>query len=828
MAARSDRESFHGSGNVLRLQAERFRDLWEAAPFAMVIVDEQGEIMLVNAGAESLFGYTREELVGQRVELLVPERSRPQHDRHREQFVAENRTRRMGIGMDLLARRKDGTEFPVEIGLSTVHTDHGVLISSAISDITGRKRAETAIAHLAAIVESSDDAIVGETLDGRITTWNPAAERTYGYSAAETIGGHVSMLFPSAEQQAELEDMLEEVRAGGRVNHFETIRRHKDGHIFDVSVTVSPIRNPEGAVVGASATARDITERKRAADALAEAEEQFRGAFEEGPIGMALIDLRGRITKVNEALCQITGYPGEDLERMACEAIMHPDDAPDILGQLTEIWDGTRTLHASELRFVHSSGHAVWVALQLTLIRSRDGRPLRSLAQIQDITDRKRFENKLQDLADHDSLTGLLNRRAFARELDTHAALASRYGAEGALLMLDLDHFKYINDTLGHQAGDSIIIRAAELLVRRLRDSDIVARLGGDEFAILLPKADAAAAERVGLQLMRQFADQPITVAGAGGRALTASIGVATFEPGLGGEDVLVNADLAMYDAKEAGRNRVALHKADEHDQARMKGRLSWVERIRSALEEERFSLLAQPIVDYSTGCVSQYELLLRMIDEHGDLIPPGAFLYIAERLDLVEEIDAWVVRNAIGLLAEDNGPGQGLPLHVNLSGLSLGQPKLLELIECELGRTGIAPTLLTFEITETAAVRHITHARRFSERLNELGCKLALDDFGAGFGSFYYLKHLPFDYLKIDGEFVRNCRSSKTDRLVIEAVVGIARGLGKSTIAEFVGDDETARLLIRLGVDYGQGRHHGKPGPIVSFDSRVEPAPTG
>jgi EAL domain-containing protein (putative c-di-GMP-specific phosphodiesterase class I) len=205
------------------------------------------------------------------------------------------------------------------------------------------------------------------------------------------------------------------------------------------------------------------------------------------------------------------------------------------------------------------------------------------------------------------------------------------------------------------------------------------------------------------------------------------------------------------------------------------------------------------------------------MRDEHGELLAPAAFLPIAERLDMIQEIDAWVVQYAIALLANDNLSGERLPLHVNLSGRSLGDPKLLELIERELNRTQVAPHRLIFEITETAAVRHITQARRFSERLAELGCGFALDDFGAGFGTFYYLKHLPFDFLKIDGEFVRNCLNDAIDRTVIQACVGIARGLGKQTIAEYVENDQTARLPTRLGVDCGQGYHHGHPAPIDS-----------
>ncbi len=418
-------------------------------------------------------------------------------------------------------------------------------------------------------------------------------------------------------------------------------------------------------------------------------------------------------------------------------------------------------------------------------------------------------------MVDHDALTGLLNRRSFTRELDSQAALAARYGPEGALLMLDLDNFKDVNDTLGHQAGDEIIRRAAQLLAGRLRASDKIARLGGDEFAILLPKADVVAAERVALELLEVLTLGPIAV-GMSTRTITASVGIATFERDLNGQEVLVNADLALYAAKNAGRNCFSSFAGANGEPARERGEQGWSTRVREALEDERFTLLARPIVDYKTGQITQHELLLRMIDEQGQLIAPGTFLYIAERLDLIQEIDAWVIRESFKLLARQvQTPAGGTGLHINLSGRSLGDARLLDLLERQLEETGVAASRLTFEVSEAAAVNHITDAQRFGERLAELGCRFALDDFGTGFGSFYYLKHLPFDFLKIDAEFVRNCSRSKTDRLVIEAVVGIASGLGKHTIAEGVEDEGTVSALKQLGVDFGQGFHHGRPRAI-------------
>jgi diguanylate cyclase (GGDEF)-like protein/PAS domain S-box-containing protein len=577
-----------------------------------------------------------------------------------------------------------------------------------------------------------------------------------------------------------------------------------------------PILDDDGTPERMTGTGQDVTELRDADRAVREAEERFRGAFEEAPIGMALLELDGRFTQVNDALCSILDYPREQMEAMRVESITHPDDLEATERALAEMRAATRTSYSAEKRYLAASGRPLTCALQATVIVGSDGRPSSVLAQIQDITDRKRNEEQLEYLADHDGLTGLLNRRAFARELASHAELAERYGGHGAVLMIDLDQFKFVNDTLGHRAGDELIVRVAQLLLERLRTSDVLARLGGDEFAALLPRADLRTGQLVAQSLLETMRSQAISIMGTE-RKITASIGMASFADGTGlsGEDVLINADLALYDAKEDGRDRLATFSTEQHSQTRMKGRITWARKISSALETDNFTLLAQPIIDLATKDVSQYELLLRMNDEHGDLIPPSAFLYIAERLDQIQDIDAWVVTNGIRALAEVAPANPNIALEINLSGRSLGDQKLLEHIDSELRNARISPSRIIFEVTETAALTSVTRARAFGEHLSEIGCRFALDDFGAGFGSFYYLKHLVFDYLKIDGEFIRDCRSNDTDKLVIKAIVDIARGMGKQTIAEFVGDDETMRLLRRLGVDYGQGYHIGVPADL-------------
>jgi diguanylate cyclase (GGDEF)-like protein/PAS domain S-box-containing protein len=693
-------------GDRLLWGSERkFRALLEAAPDAMVIVDDHGHIALVNAQTERLFGYRRQELVGQSISILIPKHLRAQHRHHVKRYVHHAEARPMGGDLELFALRKDGSEFPVEISLSPIDTDEGTMVSSAI---------------------------------------------------------------------------------------------------------------------------RDISARKRAVAELATAEHLFRSAFDGSPIGMALTEDDGRIVRVNGALCDLTGRSAAQLAGRRFDEFIGASDSVYDRHAVGALLLGDRTHYKDEAELVHVSGAPLWVALQATTISGDEGTPRRFLVQVQDVTHRRRYEENLHYLATHDPLTGLHNRASFADQLNTHADLVRRYGSGGALLLLDLDHFKYVNDTLGHQAGDQVIARVAKVLASRLRDTDVLARLGGDEFAALLPRATAETATRVAEDLLEALRAERIGVPGANGRAMTASIGVALFEATdeLCGENVLVNADVAMYDAKEGGRNRLALHVEGEHTQEHMRGQITWAERIRVAIDEARFELVAQPIIELASGRVTQFEVLVRMRNDVGDLIPPAAFLSTAERLGMIQEIDAMAVTQAIRAVAATGDAGGAPRVEINLSGVSMGDPGMLRTIERELRETGLDPARVIFEITETAAIANIGRAREFSDELARLGCHFALDDFGAGFGSFYYLKHVRFDILKIDGEFVRECCSTQTDRLVIKAVVDIARGLGTQTVAEHVGDDETVQLLRALGVTHGQGFHLGEPRPLAAFLADLGRAP--
>jgi diguanylate cyclase (GGDEF)-like protein/PAS domain S-box-containing protein len=790
-------------------------ELVESSDDAVIGLTLDGKVVSWSRGAERMYGYAAREMLGQHISLLSPPGCADELAEHRARLEGGARV----DGYETARHGRGGREIDVSLMISPVLDGDGRVVgaSEIARDISQRKQAE---AGFLTLLDSAPDAIVIVSAQGRVVQANSQAEAMFGYTLDELRTLGIEDLLPERYRRLHERHRTRFLASPHRRlmgTGLELYALLKDGRELPVEISLGPLRTEEGPVVAAAI--RDISDRKRDESALREAEETFRRAFAEAPIGMAMLDLDARFAQVNEALCGITGYARVELESTSLAAITHPDDLADEDRGFAAVRAGEVPGYRADTRLLHAGQRPVWVALQATLLRDSDGRPLRFLAQIQDITDRQRYEERLRHLADHDALTGLANRRSFERELKAHAALSERYGGGGVVIVLDLDHFKLINDTLGHAAGDDALGRAAHVLRSRLRESDVVARLGGDEFAILLPHADASEAMLVTHELLSSLRAQAIDLEGDV-RSLAASAGIALFETGRGlsGEDVLMNADLAMYEAKDAGRDRAKLYREPEPESPRVIGRSTWAQRIAKALKEDAFTLLAQPVVDLATGAERQHEVLLRMTDERDDLIPPGSFLYIAERLGMAQEIDRWVARQAIAAVARARSHGRELTLEVNLSGHSIGDRDLLALVAAECARAAVVPASLIFEVTEAAASINMTRASRFARELVRLGCRFALDDFGAGFGSIHNLKHIPFDFLKIDGGFIDGCRTSSADRLLVKASADIATGLGKQTIAECVGDEETVAILRDLGVDYGQGYHVGHPVPLTSL----------
>ena len=542
---------------------------------------------------------------------------------------------------------------------------------------------------------------------------------------------------------------------------------------------------------------------------------------------MALLDSNGAIIRVNVSMAVLVGLEPTEMVGHPLSAFETPGEGciQDHLGRLVSNRGGDSLEVECLLR--DSGGNDVHVALSSTVMADPEIGQI-VMVNVVDMSDRRRYLDRLAHLADHDVLTGLANRRRFDNELQRHLDRCRRHQPSGALLLLDLDNFKQVNDSLGHNAGDELLVNIAGLLRRSIRATDVVARLGGDEFAILLTDGDQAAAQRVADLVVERISAHAATLDGVA-RRVTASIGAVTFQAASEHTaDILALADMTMYDAKEAGRNQVAVLPEGDTRGPRAAARLQWQSRIEEALEHDRFELHFQPIMNIGNGRISSAEVLLRLRDDD-ELVPPSRFVYIAERVGLMPQVDAWVVDKSLELLARMRRDHDPLfELEVNLSGHSIGNPDIERAIVDSLRRHDVDPSALILEITETAAVADVALARDFAGRMTDLGCAFALDDFGAGFGSFYYLKHLFFDYVKIDGEFVAHVHESAVDRTIMRSIVGIARDLGKQTVAEFVSDPQILEVCREEGVDFAQGYLIGKPMPYDQFVDQFLPSAVG
>ena len=830
---RSDRVAARLAREELLASEQRHRTIVEALNEGVVLQQADGQITACNARAQALLGLSVEQMLGR---TSLDPRWRCVHADGTPWPGEEHpvpRALRTGtfVGPETMGiHTPDGRLRWLEVSATPIMDgDEVVEAVASFVDITERRAAESAARAVAARTSATLEGLTEGIIfhDEQLVTqaFNDAGRRMLGLTAdghadAELVGLEV-LDADGTPLPHERWPAVQAHQSGTPVVAFVLGIRREGGPVRWVEVNASPLR--EGRTAGpwpVVSSFTDITERLSRDRALVEAEQRVRATFDAAPVGMVVARLDGTFLEVNQALADLLGLRVEALVGRRFEDVTHPDDVAEHRAGERRVLAGEVPAFRMEERFVHAAGTVVWAQMDLTVLRDADGVASGTIAQIQDVSDRRRHEDQLVYLADHDALTGLLNRRGFQRELEAHVAEVVRNGPSGALLMLDVDHFKYVNDTLGHKAGDEVIVAVADLLRSRLRRTDVVARIGGDEFAVLLPHGTGADADRAAESILRTLRERQPHLPTLGRLKLTASIGVAPIVAGtLTADELLINADLAMYDAKEGGRDQVSDFETSHADQPRIKARITWMERISGALEGDGFTLFAQPIQALDTGTVAMHELLLRMYAEDGELIGPATFLAVAERFELVQDIDRWVVDHACKLLRDSGRAGVTSALAINVSARSINDPdRLLTHIAAALERTGADPARLIVEITETAAVSQIHHARAFARDLRRLGCRLALDDFGAGFGAFAYLKHLPFDFLKIDGEFVTNARHSRPDALIVRALRDMAHGLDKQVIAEYCADAETLDFLRAEGIDYAQGYHLGRPAPAAEL----------
>jgi diguanylate cyclase (GGDEF)-like protein/PAS domain S-box-containing protein len=787
--------------------------LVDSSDDAIVATALGGSIESWNRGAEELFGYTAEEAIGTSIGMLAP----PERLEELTALIAHVERGERIAPLETVRVAKDGRAIDVSLRISLRRDGDGTVVgsSSILHDISHRKGLEAHLRGNSRHFELSRDLAVTAGYDGFFKTVNPAVEHILGWTPEEfTSRPFLEMVHP--DDRGATEKVVEGLAAGEV--YFSFVNRYVTRAGTYRTLEWNALMPSDEELIYASG--RDITERALMEQALRDAEQRFRTAFDGAPIGVCLVSLDaadpGRLLQTNPALAEMLGASVEDLAGVALSSVLHPEDFAETYASLTDLVDGSSAQVELEKRFMHRNGHPVWVLISSARLPAARGGLAVSVTHVMDISDRRQFEGRLQHLADHDALTGLFNRRRFNEEVERALKSAKRYHEAGAVVFLDLDGFKFVNDTLGHAAGDELIARVSSCLGSSLRETDTLARVGGDEFAVLLAHCDRTAAVRVAEKLLASLRGSGPALSET---RVSGSAGIALFsgDDELTADELVVAADIAMYDAKEAGKDRYAVYEPTE-GQGRSQSiplRASWNERLHSAVEQDRFVLLAQPIMPICSNGTPAFELLLRLPDENGDLIPPGTFLYNAERFGVIEKIDRWVLRQAVEHLSASHDAGIDLLLTVNVSGKTMGDPTLGEYVAALLAELPVRAQRLVIEVTETAAITNIKRARALAEELRALGCQIAMDDFGAGFASFYYLKHLKFDYLKIDGEFIRSLCSTPTDQLVVKAVVTIAHGLGARTVAEFVGDDETVELLRELGVDYGQGYHLGRPAAL-------------
>jgi diguanylate cyclase (GGDEF)-like protein/PAS domain S-box-containing protein len=448
-----------------------------------------------------------------------------------------------------------------------------------------------------------------------------------------------------------------------------------------------------------------------------------------------------------------------------------------------------------------------------------DGKTAGAVLVLRDVTNEREFVARLSWQASHDALTGLVNRREFETRLGKVLDNLSHKPSEHSLMFLDLDQFKVVNDTCGHAAGDQLLKQTSALLQEVLQAGGLLARLGGDEFGVLLE--DCGTDSAAGIAERLRLAVQELRFVWNGcAFNISVSIGlVHVAETGVI-EEMLRAADVACYTAKEKGRNRVQVYHPSDSELVQRVGEMAWVQRIRNGLDEQRFCLFAQEIraLNKDEPHHSHVELLLRLRDEDGKLVQPGSFMPAAERYGLMPLIDRWVVRNAFALIASrlnSSTPARLSSCAINLSGATFGDDDFVDFVRRQFEIHQVPPGMICFEITETSAIADLPSAKRFIQALKKLGCRFSLDDFGTGMSSFSYLKHLPVDFIKIDGSFVTEMLNSKIDRAMIETIVHIAKVMGKNTVAEFVESNEILEALREIGVDYAQGYAIGRPSPF-------------
>jgi diguanylate cyclase (GGDEF)-like protein/PAS domain S-box-containing protein len=670
------------------------------------------------------------------------------------------------------------------------------------------------------LLEATPECLVVVAADGRVVYANHRVEALSGLAQDELVGHPVAELIHVDVSLAESEGET-----------LEGTCRHKDGSEVPIEVRVGKVDGPDGRSL--VVTLRDLSALRDLESARFQTEAKY-AALVEGIPAITYIDPVAQDQPsifVSPQVKDLLGISPEEWlgDYYAWRDHVHPEDFTRAWEEYVEAYTNRESL-THEYRMVHEDGHVIWVSDQASFVRNEQGEPWLIQGVIFDITERKKAEEQVAFLAYHDKLTGLPNRVLFEEMLVHALARARRHELGVGVLFLDLDNFKLVNDSLGHQAGDELLRQLADRLRGCTRDTDLVARQGGDEFLLLLsdlergagsvPGADAEliAAETVAVRV-REAMQPPFDLAGTSFYA-TGSIGIALYpRDGLDAETMMMNADAAMYQAKRSGPSNYVHFTSDDQDRV---GKLSFTTRLRRAVEQEDWVLHYQPVVELATGRVRGAEALVRWHQPNGGLVAPGEFIPLAEELGLIEAIGDWVIGDAVRQAAEWHSSGIDLTIGFNISPRELWSTHLPERILGKLKAAGVDPRRVVVEITESTAMADPDRTQAILSEMHAWGLVLALDDFGTGYSSLSRLKHLPVDILKIDRSFVSRVDTDADNANMVRAMIDLAQNLGMTALAEGIETQAELDFLIEHGCRLGQGFLFGRPLPASEIPAFV------
>ena len=798
-------------------KSEEYRNLFRHANDAIMIFEPESEVVIdVNDRACEIYGIPREEFIGRSIRAMSQDAARG--ERQLEHLLQEGKYQEF----ESVQYRADGTPIHFLINASVIEFQGRRAVLTINRDVTEQKRAAEALreseAQFRLLVEGAQDyAIFMLDPQGHVVSWNAGAEHIKGYSADEIVGQPHSVFYTAEDVERGLPGAGLEVTAREGRWDDEGWRVRKDGTRFWANVFITALRDEGGKLIGFSKLTRDFTERKRVQERLRRSEERFRTLTENAPIGIYRTTPDGRVLVANPTLLRLLGFGSLEelaafnLERDGIGAHHRREEFKALVESAGEV-GGYETV------WTRRDGSKVNVRENAKAIRDAQGRTLYYEGTVEDITERTRAEERAYYLAYYDPLTDLPNRRLFEERLTQSVAAAESQGQMLAVVALSLDRFKVVNDTLGHSAGDRLLRGVAERLVGAVRANNTVARFGGDEFSVLLPEMERAEDVAEVVRRIQSALKAPFDIEGQE-LFVTASAGVGLY-PHDGGDaqSLLKNAGAALYRSKQVGGNTFQFYAAEMNDRAFK--RLSLEGAMRRALEREEFVLHYQPQVTIDTGHIIGTEALVRWQHPEMGLVPPAEFIPLAEETGLIEQLGEWVLRRA---LAQTKAwQGQGFPtlmVSVNLSPRQFRRAALIGNIGALLRETKFDPACLELELTEGTIMEDVEGAIGTLRELKGMGIKLSVDDFGSGYSSLSYLKHLPIDILKIDRSFVRDMAADPQDAAIVMAIITLAHSLKLKVKAEGVETEEQLRFLRLLRCDEMQGYLFSKPLPADAFE---------